>query len=84
MRKVSPATLQDKSAALLALVFVLGVTASNATPKHPPAKPATPSTKIIAHLVLSGGPASRMFLREQNGNEYLLIRQTSEAGSNDH
>jgi hypothetical protein len=79
MRKVSSATLRKKAAALLVLFFV-GATASNATPKHSPAKPAPPPTKIIAHLVLSGGPASQMFLREQNGNEYLLIRQTSEAG----
>lgn len=79
MSKVSPATLRKKASALLVLVFV-GATASNATPKHSPAKPAPPPTKIIAHLVLSGGPASQMFLREQNGNEYLLIRQTSETG----
>jgi hypothetical protein len=80
MRKVSPATLQKKSATLLVLVSVCGVAASNASPKHSPPKPATPPTKIIAHLVLSGGPARQMFLREQNGNEYLLIRQTSESG----
>jgi hypothetical protein len=80
MKKISPATLQKKGAALLVLVSVLGVTASDASPKHLPAKPATPPAKVIAHLVLSGGPARQMFLREQNGNEYLLIRQTSETG----
>jgi len=80
MRKVSPSTLRKKVAALFVLFFVLVATASTASPKHSPGKPATQPTKILAHLALSGGPASQMFLREQNGKEYLLIRQTSEAG----
>ena len=80
MKKVSPSTLSKRVAASLVLVFVLGATASTASPKHSPGKPATQPTKILAHLALSGGPASQMFLREQNGKEYLLIRQTSEAG----
>jgi hypothetical protein len=80
MRKVSPSTLRKKVAALLALVFVLGATASTATPKHSPRKPATQPTRLIAHLVLPGGPPSQIFLREQNGKKYLLIRQISEAG----
>jgi hypothetical protein len=80
MRKVSPSTFSKKVAASLVLVFVLGATASTASPKHSSGKPATQPTKILAHLALSGGPASQMFLREQNGKEYLLIRQTSKAG----
>jgi hypothetical protein len=80
MRKVSSSTLSNKVAASLVLVFVLVATASTASPKHSSGKPATQPTKILAHLALSGGPASQMFLREQNGKEYILIRQTSEAG----
>jgi len=80
MRKVSSSTARMEGCATLVLVFLLGATASNATPKHSPAKPATQPTRLIAHLVLPGGPPSQMFLREQNGKEYLLIRQISEAG----
>lgn len=80
MRKVSPTTLGKKVAASLVLVFALGAAPSPASPKHSPAKPATQPTKIIAHLVLSGGPTIQLFLREQKGKEYLLIRQTSDAG----
>jgi len=80
MRKVSSSTLRKQGGAILVLVFFLGATVSSASSKHSPGKPATSPSKIIAHLVLSGGPASQMFLREQNGKHYLLIRQTSEVG----
>jgi hypothetical protein len=81
MRKVSSSTARIEGCAALALVFLLGATASNATPKHSPVKPAKQPARLIAHLVLPGGPASQMFLLEQNGKEYLLIRQTSETGA---
>jgi hypothetical protein len=80
MRKVSSSTLRKQGGAILVLVFFLGAIVSSASPNHFPAKPATPPSKIIAHLALSGGPASQMFLREQNGKKYLLIRQISEVG----
>jgi hypothetical protein len=80
MIRVSLSSFQKKAIAVLMLVFFLSAMVSSASPKHAPTKPAKQPATLIGHLVLPGGPVSQMFLRDQNGKQYLLIRQASEAG----
>jgi hypothetical protein len=65
--------------ALLLLAF-LAATVPGANAKHRAAKPSEQPATVVAHLALSGAPASEMLLDENSGKQYLYIGANSKEG----
>ena len=62
----------------LALLTILGAMVSSVRAKEKPFQGNTWQTaRVIAHLALTGGPVSEMFLETQNRRQYLFVRQSS-------
>jgi hypothetical protein len=63
------------------MVFAIGIAAAPSVFAKPKAKKAVVSnTGVIAHLQLDGGAATRMFLMEKNGKDYLYVGGGSASG----
>jgi hypothetical protein len=63
------------------MLFAIGIAAAPSMFAKPKAKKAAESNLgVIAHLQLDGGTATRMFLMEKNGKDYLYIGGGSASG----
>jgi len=63
------------------MLFAIGIAAAPAMFAKPKAKKAVVSkVGVIAHLQLDGGTATRMFLIEKNGKDYLYVGGGSASG----
>lgn len=72
IRSVSRATV---------MLFAIGIAAAPSVFAKPKAKKAVESNLgVIAHLQLDGGTATRMFLMEKNGKDYLYVGGGSASG----
>jgi hypothetical protein len=62
-------------------LFAIGIAAAPSMFAKPKAKKAVASNLgVIAHLQLDGGTATRMFLMEKNGKDYLYVGGGSASG----
>src|ERR1700740_3858042 len=64
----------------LALLAFFTMTAPGADAKPRPVKPSDQPATVVAHIPLSGYPASQMDLRESGGKRYLYIGTHSQEG----
>ena len=63
------------------MLFAIGIAAAPSMFAKPKAKKAVASNLgVIAHLQLDGGTATRMFLMEKNGKDYLYVGGGSASG----
>jgi hypothetical protein len=63
------------------MLFAIGIAAAPSMFAKPKAKKAVVSNLgVIAHLQLDGGTATRMFLMEKNGKDYLYVGGGSASG----
>jgi hypothetical protein len=63
------------------MLFAIGIAAAPSMFAKPKAKKAVVSNMgVIAHLQLDGGTATRMFLLEKNGKDYLYVGGGSASG----
>jgi hypothetical protein len=63
------------------MLFAIGIAAAPSMFAKPKAKKAAVSNLgVIAHLQLDGGTATRMFLMEKNGKDYLYVGGGSASG----
>ena len=78
MHLLTIATHKIRDGMLLALFALLGLMVPAVAAKDKPSQPETWQTaRVIAHLPVTGGPVSEMFLDAQNRRQYLFIRQPS-------
>jgi hypothetical protein len=69
---------KNRPSILLALLTILAAMVCSAPAKEKPFQGNTWQTaRVIAHLALTGGPVSEMFLETQNRRQYLFVRQPS-------
>lgn len=78
MKITMNAIWKNRRSSVLAALTIVGALVVAATAKDKPTTPNTWQTaSVIAHLPLTGGSVSEMFLENQNRRQYLFIRQPS-------
>lgn len=79
MKLVLNSFVRNHASAALALFASFAAVSPSAGAKNP-VKPVPQPAAVIAHLPLEGSPASQMFLRVQDGAQYLYLGQASRGG----
>ena len=78
MKIIMSALWKRRTNRVLAALTIVGTLVAAATAKDKTSPPNTWQTaSVIAHLPLTGGSVSAMFLENQNRRQYLFIRQPS-------
>jgi len=78
--KVQGRAIKSVSRAAM-MIFAMGIAATPSMFAKPKAKKAVVSNLgVIAHLELDGGTATRMFLMEKNGKDYLYVGGGASSG----
>jgi hypothetical protein len=80
MKVIHKAIAREHICNALALLAFFAATAPGANAKPGAVKPSEQSATVVAHLALSGAPASQMYLHEIGGKQYLYIGANSKEG----
>jgi hypothetical protein len=64
----------------VAFLAIMIAAASAVLAKPRPGKPRQQPVAVVAHVELSGGPATRMLLVQKDGKEYLYVGRSSPEG----
>jgi hypothetical protein len=80
MKVIHKAIAREHICNALVLLAFFAATAPGASAKHQTVKTSEQPATVVAHLALSGAPASQMDLRENGGKQYLYIGSNSKEG----
>jgi hypothetical protein len=80
MKAIHTAIARQNICTALVLVGFFATTVPGANAKHTAAKPTEQPATVVAHIALSGAPASEMLLDENSGKQYLYIGANSKEG----
>ena len=80
MKVINKAIARDHICNALVLLAFFAATAPGANAKHQVVKPSEQPATVVAHLALSGAPASQMYLQEIGGKQFLYIGADSKKG----
>jgi hypothetical protein len=80
MKSVLNSVVQNQASVVLALLTSFVAMSPSAGARNRAVKPAPEPATVIAHLPLEGSPARQMFLRVQDGAQYLYLGRTSHEG----
>ena len=80
MKVIHTAIARQNISYALALLGLFAATVPSADAKHRVPKPAEQPATVVAHVALSGAPASDMLLDENSGKQYLYIGANSKEG----
>jgi len=80
MKTIYKTIARERICNALVLFAFFAATAPGADAKHRAVKPPEQPATVVAHLALSGSPASQMDLHENGGKQYLYIGATSNEG----
>jgi hypothetical protein len=79
-RTVHRISWKDLFRSAVAFLAIMIAAASAVLAKPRPGKPKQQPVAVVAHVGLSGGPATRMLLVEKGGREYLYVGRNSPEG----
>jgi len=80
MRAIHTAIARQNICYALVLLGFFAATVPGANAKHIATKPSEQPATVVAHVALSGAPASEMLLDENGGKQYLYIGANSKEG----
>src|SRR5271154_6113999 len=80
MKVIHNAIAREHICNALALLAFCAATVPGANAKSRPVKPSEQPAKVVAHVNLSGAPASQILLHENSGKQYLYIGTSSKEG----
>jgi hypothetical protein len=80
MKVIHKAIAREHMCNALALLALFATATPGASAKYRPDKPSEQSVTVVAHVALSGAPASQMVLRESGDKQYLYIGTISKEG----
>jgi len=80
MKENQKAISRQNICTALVLVGFIATTVPGAKANHGAAKPSEKPATVVAHIALSGAPASEMLLNENSGKQYLYIGANSKKG----